>query len=299
MQLKSMYKVLATTFILGQTMVGPVLTHADTVPTNAGTHAKQQSNMDTTLGNLPFINLAIDGEDFGEKPKEDGKKYVEDRMKEQEKKMSVSEVRALKDFITKDENTINDYLFKNDGKLMDKDPLNTKIEKLDDILKAQRIDTSIKVYQTIPSMKIGSAQNLREKILTNSIYEITSLSKASGSDPLLEITVPKGSHAAYGMNGDSASLILERGSGLLVTDVKQITDKGITRIKIEAKILSSEEIRNREKDLSPQLKSANEMLTQKMGLPVTLHSYNLFCASGKYRELQRKVQRLAARLFKY
>ncbi|QWI73244.1 hypothetical protein ER45_029920 (plasmid) [Bacillus mycoides] len=68
-------------------------------------------------------------------------------MKEQEKKLSSSEVQALHDFITKDNKKVNDYLVKNNGKLMDQDPMNAKIEKLDNILKHQQTEKMVLVQR--------------------------------------------------------------------------------------------------------------------------------------------------------
>ncbi|WP_229192361.1 anthrax toxin lethal factor-related metalloendopeptidase, partial [Bacillus cereus] len=106
-------------------------------------------------------------------------------------------------------------------------------------------------------------------------YGITSLTKPSGSDPLVEITVPKGSHAAFvtGKN-HSSELIIERGAGIEVTNVTKILDGNQYRIKIEVRIISSDEMRNKKQNVSNQLNAANEMLTQKLGLNVTLDSVN-------------------------
>ncbi|OUB07915.1 hypothetical protein BK708_37365 [Bacillus thuringiensis serovar yunnanensis] len=279
MQLKSIYKVLATTAILGQTMVGPVLSHADTVSTKSEIHSQQQNSYENKLGKLPFINFASEEGDFGDKPKEDAKKYVEDEIKEQEKKMSSSDIQTLLDFFKKDNKAINDYLIMETGKLLDKDPLNAKIQKLDDILKRQRTEKTVTVYQSVPKIPLQDALNLKGKILPPDQYRISSLTKDSivnkKDRPLLEIKVPKGSHALYGMNQDSSILaLIERGAGLLVTDVKQIVDKGISRTKIETKLLSSEEIRNREQINDAEVKKAIENLTKenKIKVPVTINS---------------------------
>ncbi|WP_420974936.1 hypothetical protein [Bacillus thuringiensis] len=40
------------------------------------------------------------------------------------------------------------------------------------------------------------------------------------------------------------------------------------------------------------------LLSVLLFIPMSLCIIDMFCASGKYRELQRKVQRLAARFFK-
>ncbi|QWI73133.1 hypothetical protein ER45_029780 (plasmid) [Bacillus mycoides] len=88
MKLANMYKVLATTAILGQTMVAPVLSHADTISTKNGIHAqKQQTSQDHALGNFNTINLMADGEDFGKKSKEEAKSYAETEKKKQEGKI--------------------------------------------------------------------------------------------------------------------------------------------------------------------------------------------------------------------
>ncbi|QWI73150.1 hypothetical protein ER45_029910 (plasmid) [Bacillus mycoides] len=269
MKMSNMYKVLATTAILSQSMVVPALSYADTVPTNVETQ-KPQNAYGNQLGNGKYINFTqSEEEDFGDKSKEDAKNGIAERIKEQEKKLSSSEVQALHDFITKDNKNVNEYLVKINGKLMDQDPMNEKIEKLDNILKHQQTERTIKVYQSIPNMKIEQAENLRGTISPKPTYRITSLTKVSGSDALLEITVPKESHAAYEIVNDSAGLITERGTGLKVTNVRTFNDRGAPRIKIEATLLSSEEMKAREIK-SEALKAANQMLTGKIGLPVNL-----------------------------
>ncbi|OUB18356.1 hypothetical protein BK708_21305 [Bacillus thuringiensis serovar yunnanensis] len=244
MKRTSMYKVLATTAILGQTLVGPVLSHADTVSTNTETHSPSQNQYENKLGNLPFINFASDVEDFRDKPKE-AKDWIKGKLEEQKKKMSSSDTQTLQDFTTKDNKEINEYLNKNKGELIDNKPLNLKIEKLDTILRKEetKIDTSIKVYRTIPNMKIEDAEKVKNTILPRDAYTITSLTNITGSNPIVEITIPKGSHVVYGIVSNFGGVITERGAGLLVTDVKQITDKGIVRTKIEATLISGEEMR--------------------------------------------------------
>ncbi|QWI73140.1 hypothetical protein ER45_029825 (plasmid) [Bacillus mycoides] len=99
-----MYKVLATTAILGQSMVAPILSHADTISTKNGIYTQEQQNVqDHSLGNFNTINLMADGEDFGEKSKEDAKHYAENEKQKQEGKMSGPEKQAKKDFINKDQ----------------------------------------------------------------------------------------------------------------------------------------------------------------------------------------------------
>ncbi|OUB18357.1 hypothetical protein BK708_21310 [Bacillus thuringiensis serovar yunnanensis] len=260
----SMYKVLATTAILGQTLIGPVLSHADTVPTNAESHSQQQNTYDKTLKNFAFTNFAEDGEkDFKDKPKE-AKDWIKGKLEEQEKKMSSSDTQTLQDFTKKDNKEINDYLNKNKGELIDNNPLNLKIEKLDTILRKEetKIDTSIKVYRTIPNMKTEDAEKLKGTILPSPFYNITSLTNIPGSDTIVELTVPQGSHVVYGEANDFAELITERGTGLSVTDVKQVAEKGIVRIKIEATLVSSEDMdkkgsKDKEKENETTLEGIN------------------------------------------
>ncbi|OUB14805.1 hypothetical protein BK708_25290 [Bacillus thuringiensis serovar yunnanensis] len=254
MQLKSIYKVLATTFILGQTMVTPIMSHADTVPTNAESHTKQQSNMNAMLGNLPFINFASDVEDFGKKSKEETTSYVDKRMKEQEGKMSSSEISDLQDLI------------KNNGIIKEKE----KGDKLDNLFNKLKTEQTIKVISKLP-MKEQDAKGLKGKLIPRPNYTVFPFKETSGSDPLMEITVPKGSHVAYGKQGNDDTLIIERGTLLEITDVSQVTDKGISRIKIEAKLISSEEVRKREEKLD----ETNKKLSLYMGLPVKLASIKL------------------------
>ncbi|OUB13602.1 hypothetical protein BK708_26345 [Bacillus thuringiensis serovar yunnanensis] len=262
----NMYKVLATTVILGQTLVGPVLSHADTVLTNAVSHSQQQNTYDNTLKNFRFTNFAEDVEkDFKDKPKE-AKDWIEKKLEEQGKKMSSSDTKALQDFMKKDNKEINNYLYKNKGELVDKDPLNSKIEKLDKILEHEQTDTSMKVYRIFPNMKKEDAEKLKGTILPRSDYVLTSLTNITGSSPIVELTVPKGSHAAFGIESGFKGLITERGTGYSVTDVKEVTDKGVVRTKIEAKLLSNKEMKERESKLNDVSKS----LSDTMKLPVSL-----------------------------
>ncbi|OUB12008.1 hypothetical protein BK708_29150 [Bacillus thuringiensis serovar yunnanensis] len=119
-----------------------------------------------------------------------------------------------------------------------------KIEKLDIILKKEetKIDTSIKVYRTIPNIKIEDAEKVKNTILPRDAYTITSLTNVTVLNQIVKITIPKGSHVVYGVVSNFWGVITERRAGLLVTGVKQITDKGILRTKIEVTLISGEEI---------------------------------------------------------
>ncbi|OUB35572.1 hypothetical protein BK708_04680 [Bacillus thuringiensis serovar yunnanensis] len=278
MQLKNMYKVLATTAILGQTLVGPVTSHAETVPSNTETYSQQQNSHENTLENASFINFAADVEkDFKDHPKE-AKEWIERELKEQEKKMSSSDTQALQDFMKKDNKEITEYLIKNKGGLVDKNPLNSKIEKLDTIFekKATKIDTSTKVYMKLSNMKIEDAAKVKDTILPRYDYTSTSPTNVTGSDAIVELTVPKGSRVVYGKTNDSGELIIERGTGFLVTDVKEVTDKGVVRTKIEAKLLSNKEMKERESKLNEVSKS----LSDTMKMPVSLEFSNAETATS-------------------
>ncbi|QWI73075.1 hypothetical protein ER45_029290 (plasmid) [Bacillus mycoides] len=265
MQLKSVYKVLATTAIFGQTMVAPILSHADTIATkNEFQITKQNNATDNRFGSINLI-FGSGVEEYGDKSKEEAKKGIEGKLEEQEKKLSSVEKGAIKDFITKDNKSINDYLLKTDGKVTDPDR-QKEIDKLDGILNKLRTDKTIKVYQSLSTTTEEQAANLKGQISVNSKYEITSLTRPSGSDPLLEITVPKESHAAYEIVNDSAGLITERGTGLKITNVRTFNDRGAPRIKIEATLLSSKEMKERQSKLNEVSKS----LSDTMKLPVSL-----------------------------
>ncbi|OUB35578.1 hypothetical protein BK708_04660 [Bacillus thuringiensis serovar yunnanensis] len=276
MKRTSMYKVLATTAILGQTLVGPVLSHADTEPTNVGAHHQQQNTYDKKLKNFAFTNFAEEGEkDFKDKPKE-AKDWIKEKVKEQGKKMSSSDTKALQDLVKKDNKEITEYLIKNKGGLVDKNPLNSKIEKLDTIFeeKATNIDTSMKVYMKLSDMKIEDLMQredvakVKGTILPRYGYTITSPTNVTGA--IVELTVPKGSRVVYGKTNDSGELMIERGTGFLVTDVKEVTDKGVVRTKMEAKLLSNKEMKERESKLNEVSKS----LSDTMKMPVSLEFSN-------------------------
>ncbi|OUB32362.1 hypothetical protein BK708_07515, partial [Bacillus thuringiensis serovar yunnanensis] len=291
MKRTSMYKVLATTAILGQTLVGPVLSHADTVSTNTETHSPQQNQYENKLGNLPFINFASEEVDFKDHPKE-AKDWIEGKVKEQEKKLSSSDTQALQDFMKKDKEEINDYLYKNKGELVDKDPLNSKIEKLDKmILDHGKTDTSMKVYLTVSNMQKENIEQSKGTILSMPNYGISSLTSITGSDAIVEAEVPKGSYAIFGESNGSGVVITERGTGLLVTDVRQIADKGILRTKIEAKLISSKEIRkineNKQKD--------TDTLNKQLGLQGELIQFDTKKADWKneYTEAQKMTTNIS------
>ncbi|EOO24340.1 hypothetical protein IIU_06752, partial [Bacillus cereus VD133] len=94
----------------------------------------------------------------------------------------------------------------------------------------------------------------------------TSLTKPSGSDPLVEITVPKGSHAAY-VTGEnhSSELIIERGAGLEFTEKPtKVLDGNNYRIKIKARLLSSEEMGKRAEKLNEKVKDKESKLNNRL-----------------------------------
>ncbi|EOO24396.1 hypothetical protein IIU_06732 [Bacillus cereus VD133] len=245
MKLVNMYKVLATTAILGQTMVAPILSHADTSVTKSEIQTMKKSNdTDNKFGKLDLINFISDSkvEDYGNKSKEEAKKGIEGKLKEQEKKLSSEENSVIKGL--KNIASINDDLLKTSEKGTDPDR-QKEIDRLDGILRKLRTDNTIKVYQSLTGMTEEQATNLKKTIEVAPNYGITSLTKPSGSDPLLEITVPKGSHAAY-VTGEnhSSELIIERGAGLEFTEKPtKVLDGNHYRIKIKARLLSSEEMR--------------------------------------------------------
>ncbi|EOO28221.1 hypothetical protein IIU_05847 [Bacillus cereus VD133] len=276
MQLKSMYKVLATTVILGQTMVAPILSHADT---NGKKNEIQTMNKndatDNRSGKLNTINLISDVEDYGKKTTEEAKKGIEKKVKEQEKKLTSEEGRAIKDL--KNIKSTNDDLVKTDGKGTDPDK-QKEIDKLDGILRKLRTDNTIKVYRSFDGMTEEQATNLKGKIQANPSYGLTSLTKPSGSDPLVEITVPKGSHAAY-VTGEnhSSELIIERGAGLEFTEKPtKVLDGNHYRIKIKARLLSSEEMKERQSKLNKESQS----LSDTMKIPVSLEFSNVETAAS-------------------
>ncbi|EOO24618.1 hypothetical protein IIU_06684 [Bacillus cereus VD133] len=282
MKLVNMYKVLATTAILGQTMVAPILSHADTIVTKNQTHTqKQQTAQDNALEDFNTINLMADAEDFGKKSKEEAKSHAENEKKKQEKHMSSSEIQTKKDFI-KDKNEINRYLFKNRGGLIDKDPNNEKIEKLDAMLKKQHMDKTIKVYEPLGGMTEETAKNFKGDLLKDPMYRVSSLTHVPSSklkdsnklDAFFEITVPEGSHAAYETSKDFSGLIIERGAGLEITNVTKVLDGNSYRFKIEARLISNDEM-NARKSKSVALNEAKQTLTEKIGLPVTVDSVDL------------------------
>ncbi|OUB06954.1 hypothetical protein BK708_39560 [Bacillus thuringiensis serovar yunnanensis] len=61
------YKGLATTAVMSQLLAMPIMSHADTLPTNNGNPTQEQkSTPDNQLGKLNNMNLISDVEDLGE-----------------------------------------------------------------------------------------------------------------------------------------------------------------------------------------------------------------------------------------
>ncbi|EOO24391.1 hypothetical protein IIU_06733 [Bacillus cereus VD133] len=177
MKLVNMYKMLATTAILSQTIVAPILSHADTSVTKSEIQTMKKSNdTDNKFGKLDLINFISDSEveDYGNKSKEEAKKGIEGKLKEQEKKLSSKENSVIKDFITKDNKSMNEYLLKTDGKGTDPDR-QKEIDRLDGILSKLRTDNTIKVYQSSHDVTEEQATNLKGKIQANPSYGLTSL----------------------------------------------------------------------------------------------------------------------------
>ncbi|QWI73240.1 hypothetical protein ER45_029775 (plasmid) [Bacillus mycoides] len=141
----------------------------------------------------------------------------------------------------KDKNEINRYLFKNRGKLMDKDPNNEKIERLDAMLKKQHTESTVKVYEGLGGMTEETAGNFKDDLLKNPMYRVSSLTRvpsfklkdSNKLDAFFEITVPKGSHAAYETINGSAELMIERGAGLEITNVTKILDGNAIVLKLK------------------------------------------------------------------
>ncbi|QWI73137.1 hypothetical protein ER45_029810 (plasmid) [Bacillus mycoides] len=204
----------------------------------------------------PIHETGGDKRDFN-KDTNEAKDFVKDAIKKQ--KTEIGEARA-KD-IEQYTSSIEDYALKTGEAVKDGDGiLERRVENLDKAFDAEKtgIETSITVYKNIDPLilsafkgKIGQSEEETVKmfeqkkgqIIPIRTYLAAKLSHSSGTDPILAIEIPKGTHAAFTDKllgaKDTPGVITEKDCGLAIGNISKILDGNKYRIKIEAKLVPS------------------------------------------------------------
>ncbi|QWI73129.1 hypothetical protein ER45_029755 (plasmid) [Bacillus mycoides] len=191
---------------------------------------------------------------------DEAKDFVKDAIKKQ--KTEIGEARA-KD-IEQYTSSIEDYALKTGEAVKDGDGiLERRVENLDKAFDAEKngIETSITVYKNVDPLilsafkgKIGQSEEETTKMFEQKkgqvipirTYLAAKLSHSSGTDPILAIEIPKGTHAAFTEKllgaKDTPGVITEKDCGLIITDVKEFVDRGVRRLKIEGKLVPSQKV---------------------------------------------------------
>ncbi|QWI73149.1 hypothetical protein ER45_029905 (plasmid) [Bacillus mycoides] len=274
MKRSNMYKVVATTIVMGQVMVYPILSQADTKITN------------TKSPNFIVENPPHDELDFGNKSSEEISDFATKEFKKQTAEIPRYKIKAIESFNDTDSKKINQSLIENKNKPIEQNPNKDKIKLLDETLLDIQTKQTIKGYIN----QEGSLPNVSDlskgQVINVPEYMTPSLNHVSGDKALWVIQIPKGTHAAYMNNlnnvkGESG-LLIERGSRLQITHIATFNDRGALRTKIVAKLLPKEA-----QDTKGKIKQANQTLTEKLGLSISLEELS---SSGLEEALERADQ---------
>ncbi|MEG7835330.1 ADP-ribosyltransferase [Bacillus cereus] len=233
---------------------------------------------------MPYVN---DIHDF-EKNKDEAKKWAEERYSDwQERLLTRLEKEEIMDFMNNKEDAqqLNNYLEDTRGNIPETSEYRENIERLDKGLKRVKTEQAIFVYQRVSEQyfghEVGSFREdsikidqikfdeFKEKFIQNQSvlkengYMEASLSGISpnlAKEPCIYIRlkVPKGTHGGYtgnlqGTEGGTHDFLLDRGYGIQFTDAKIITEKGKQYIKVEAELLTKENLDQKIKEYSREL----------------------------------------------
>ncbi|OUB14806.1 hypothetical protein BK708_25295 [Bacillus thuringiensis serovar yunnanensis] len=210
----------------------------------------------------PIHETTIDDIDF-ENNKDKAKNYATEKVREQASKMTSVGKQAIKDFNEKNGKIINDYLLANKGKLVPNDQKNEDIKRLDATIQNQTIGKDIRLYANLAISK-ERLSGFLGKAIEMPHYLKTSLHYDSGNTPLWIIEANKDTHGVFTIQNGSEGIILERGVGVEVKSVKEVTYKGIVRTVVEAKLISKKDFPDKKIDM------AHQQLTNEMGIPVSI-----------------------------
>ncbi|MEV2911024.1 ADP-ribosyltransferase [Paenibacillus larvae] len=186
--------------------------------------------------------------------------------------LTITEEKSLTNYTTEKGYLINKYLRKNDGEIGKNELLDRDINNIDRALKKVKTTETIKVYRRLGEnafgmepdslrdknkIKIEKAREFAEKFI-NTIrkdqgYLSTTLVSGLSQDTkskspeivlmpiILELNVPKGTHAAY-INDLShkpweQELLINRGSSYKIHGISIIVESGRERLKIRADLI--------------------------------------------------------------
>lgn len=219
----------------------------------------------TSLFYMPLTAKAettIDDIDF-ESNKDKAKDYATEKVREQASKMTSVGKQAIKDFNEKNGKSINDYLLKNNGKLVPNDPENEDIKRLDTTIQNQTIGKEIKLYANLPISEERLSSYLGKTVEMPHYFE-ASLHSDSGNTPLWMIEANKSTHGVFTNQNGSAGIILERGIGIEVTSIRKVTYMGMPRTIVDAKLISKKDF------IDKKIKETSQQLTNKIKVPISL-----------------------------
>lgn len=195
--------------------------------------------------------------------------YVKDAMKKQEKQMG-SKSSEVKKYDQVTDTSIHKYLIDREKGVIATD---SKLDK-----KIDGLDVALNKATTADKMKVYSRIDLNDPMLSNYQkigniipivgYAPTDLVLPAGNQLIFEIEVPKGTHAAFtnSLLGNNVSgLLIERGGGLQITNVRDTYDMGIKRTRITARYVSKQEMENIPKDFFGNEKGAEDFAFNKVG----------------------------------
>ncbi|MCU5573074.1 hypothetical protein OCA42_24840, partial [Bacillus cereus] len=259
---------------------------------------------------MPYVN---DIHDF-EKNKEEAKKWAEERYSDwQERLLTRLEKEEIIDFVNNKEDAqqLNKYLEDTRGNLPETSEYRENIERLDKGLKRVKTEQTMFVYQRVSEQyfgyEVGSFREdsikidqikfdeFKEKFIQNQSvlkengYMEASLSGVSpnlAKEPCIymRLKVPKGTHGGYtgnlqGTEGETHDFLLDRGYGIQFTDAKIITEKGKQYIKIEAELLTKENLDHKVEEYSREL---NNNLSESDIITIVEHPLVNLKFNGRY-----------------
>lgn len=266
---------------------------------------------------MPYVN---DIHDF-EKNKEEAKKWAEERYSDwQERLLTRLEKEEIIDFVNNKEDAqqLNKYLEDTRGNLPETSEYRENIERLDKGLKRVKTEQAMFVYQRVSEQyfgyEVGSFREdsikidqikfdeFKEKFIQNQSilkengYMEASLSGVSpnlAKEPCIymRLKVPKGTHGGYtgnlqGTEGETHDFLLDRGYGIQFTDAKIITEKGKQYIKVEAELLTKENLDQKIKEYSKEL-NGDFILPNRDLISLNLTSRYIYT---NFKELENIIQ---------
>ncbi|BAR87696.1 uncharacterized protein KNN_06963 (plasmid) [Bacillus thuringiensis serovar tolworthi] len=224
--------------------------------------------------------------------KEEAKKWANERYKNwHDRLLTATEKNEIKEYMNNKgmAQQVNHDLEDTRGNINEDNKYKETIEKIDKGLKKEKTDQLMYVYQRVSEQFFGLTEGalrtgininreefgvFKKNFIQNQVflkengYIEASLSGESSNlaqEPsiYMKLKVPAGTHGGYtggfqGSEGGTHDYLLDRGYGLQFTDAKIITQKGKEYIKIEAKLLTKEELDRRVEEYSEELNSLLE-----------------------------------------